>query len=200
MTARPTFPPEDVVPWDNNLALLCFYPLVRYEQDPELLLMYHRSLRDTWLFCSKQKNPLWNFVYGAGTQHIARLGTDGHFDSAFPEAGRYAKRAMEAFSTYDHELQDSIDTLGGMPLDLVGWRMENSHRLDIELDNTPGQQPAYGWSRIDGKALPIEERSHVRQDRDAFALDATEGDGWSVHEGTFYLLPYWMGRYHGFLK
>ena len=87
-----------------------------------------------------------------------------------------------------------------MPVHLVGWRMENSHRLDIELDNTPGQRPAYGWSRIDGKALPVEERSHVRQDRDAFALDAAEGDGWSVHEGTFYLLPYWMGRYHGFLK
>jgi len=200
MIARPTFPPEDVVPWDNNLALLCLYPLVHCEQDPELLLMYRRSLQDAWLFCSKQKNPLWNFIYGAGAQHFARLGADEYFDNAFPEAGPYTKRAVTAFSTYDHELQDSIDTLQGMPLDLVGWRIENSHRLDVELDNTPGQDAAYGWSRVNGKALPIEERCHVRQDRDAFALDATEGDGWSVHEGTFYLLPYWMGRYHGFLK
>jgi len=27
-----------------------------------------------------------------------------------------------------------------------------------------------------------------------------DGDGWSEHEGTFYLLPYYLGRYHGFLN
>jgi hypothetical protein len=55
-------------------------------------------------------------------------------------------------------------------------------------------------SKIDRKALPIEERSHVRQDRDGYKLDAKEDDGWSEHEGTFYLLPYYMGRYHGFIE
>lgn len=199
MIARPTFPPEDVVPWDNTLSLLCFYPLIHYEQDPELLLMYRRSLQDTWLYCSKQRNPLWNFIYAAGAQHVARLGADGYFDNAFPEAGPYTERAVRRYAICDHQVQDSIDTLRGMPLELVGWRMQNSHRLDVEFDNTPGEDSAYGWSRVTGKALPIEERSHVRQDRDGFALDAVEGDGWSVHEGWFYLLPYWMARYHRFL-
>ena len=53
---------------------------------------------------------------------------------------------------------------------------------------------------MDRKALPIDERAHVRQDRDAFKLDGEEGNGWTEHEGTFFLLPYWMARHHGFLK
>jgi hypothetical protein len=54
---------------------------------------------------------------------------------------------------------------------------------------------------VDGKALPIEERGHVRQDRDGFYLDyleGPEGSGLSEHEGTFFLLPYYLGRYQGF--
>ena len=86
-----------------------------------------------------------------------------------------------------------------MPLYLLGWPMQNSHRLDVELDPTPHAKNS-GWSRVDRKALPIDERAHVRQDRDAFKLDGEEGNGWTEHEGTFFLLPYWMARHHGFLK
>ncbi len=56
-----------------------------------------------------------------------------------------------------------------------------------------------GW-HVGGKALPIDERCHVRLDRDGFALDATEGSGYSEMEGTIYLLPYYMARYHGLIK
>ena len=200
MTARPTFPPENVVPWDNNLALMCFYPLMQYESDPELLLMYRLSLEHCWLFCSKQKNPLWNIIYATGAQRFAELAAKGFFDGAFPEAGPYSSHFTDALSEYDPKHEDSLDTLRGMPLELIGWDMPNSHRLDIEFDNTPGQVSDYGWSRVDGKAIPIEERSHVRQDRDGFKLDANEDDGYAEHEGTFYLLPYYMARRHGFIE
>jgi len=200
MVARPTFPPANVVPWDNNLALLCFYPLIRYEKDPELLLMYRWSLEDCWLFSSKQKNPLWNLVYGAGAQHVAKLSGEGYFEGAFPEAGPFTAYAAARLAKFDQALPDTLDTLRGMPLELVGWEMNNSHRLDVELDPTPGQEPGVGWSRLDKKAIPVEERSHVRQDRDGFKLDASEDDGNAEHEGTFYLLPYYMALHHGFIE
>ena len=43
------------------------------------------------------------------------------------------------------------------------------------------------------KTLPIDERAHVRQDRDASKLDGEEGSSWKKHEGTYYLLPYLNG-------
>jgi hypothetical protein len=110
-----------------------------------------------------------------------------------------------------------------MPLDLIGYRMDNRHRLDIVFDPTPGQVVNEGWRpvnpvrpqnvfekaedyrlkvgwHVNGSALPIDERCHVRLDRDGFALDATEGNGYSEHEGTIYLLPYYMARYHGIIN
>ena len=101
--------------------------------------------------------------------------------------------------------------------------MDNRHRLDIVFDPTPGQMVQEGWRpvnpertdntfehsvehlqktgwHVDGKALPIDERCHVRLDRDGFVLDATEGSGYSEHEGTVYLLPYYMASYYGFIK
>ncbi len=200
MYSRSYFPPSDVVPWDNNLALLSFYGLIRYENDPELLLMYRLSLEHCWLFASKQKNALWNLIYGACAEHVANRAAKGFFDKAFPEAGPLTAHRVRELSKYDQALGDTLDSLRGLPLELIGWDLKNSHRLDVELDNTPGQEPAYGWSRVDGKALPIEERGHVRQDRDAFMLNLSEGSGWDEHEGTFYLLPYWLALHHGFLE
>lgn len=200
MYPRTYFPPDSVVPWDNNLALLSFYGLMNYETDPELLIMYRQSLEHCWLFVSKQKNAFWNVVYAACAQRFAELAGKGRFEGAFPEAGPFTQYAVGMLNRFEPPVQDTLDTLRGMPLELIGWPMENSHRLDVQLDPAPGQAPGYGWSRVDGKALPVEERSHVRQDRDAFALDASEDDGWAEHEGTFYLLPYYMARHHGLLE
>jgi len=199
MIARPTYPPTSVVPWDNNLALLMFYPLMRYEQDPELLLMYRMSLQDFFMFISNQKNAFWSVAYGACVQHFEQKEAEGFFDNAFPDSGPYTRLRLARLRNADMRLDDALDTLREMPLELIGWEMKNSHRLDIQLDPTPGQRPNYGWSRVDGKAISIKERSHVRQDRDGFALDASEDNGYSEHEGTFFLLPYYMALYHGFI-
>lgn len=200
MVPRPTFPPGNVVPWDNNLALLSFYGLLNYEQDPELWILYRQALEDLWQFSSKQKNSLWNYIYAAGAEKFVELAKKGTFEGTYPEAGPYAPQLVKQFSTYDAAGDDSLETLQRMPLYLLGWPMQNSHRLDVEMDPTPLAGDNHGWSRVDRKALPIDERAHVRQDRDAFVLDNDEGKGWTEHEGTFFLLPYWMARYHGFVK
>lgn len=200
---RVTFPPDMVAPWDNDLGLWCYYTLMHYEKDPELLMLYRQSLEHFWLFMSKQKNPLWNLLYGACAKHFKQLAEKGYFDQAFPDNPIYRRNQLQRLTPYDQRLSDTLDTLRGLPLDLIAWEMNNSHRLDVQLDPTPGQQPAYGWSRVDGKTLPIEERGHVRQDRDGFYLDyceGPEGSGLSEHEGTFYLLPYEVARYHGFFQ
>jgi hypothetical protein len=200
MQSKIYWPPDMVVPWDNNLSLLSWYGLFKYETDPELSLMYRLSIEHAWLHISKQKNALWNLIYQACAELFAQRAEEGFYDGAFPDAGPYASKYAAQFGEYDAQLGDSLDTLRDTPLELIGWRMENSHRLDVELDPSPGQEEGIGWSRLTRKALPISERAHVRQDRDGFAIDSVEGDGWSEHEGTLYLLPYYMALYHGFIE
>lgn len=225
MLAKMYFPPEDVVPWDNNLSLMSFYGLLNYEDNPELFMMYRESLDNAWLHISKQKNSFWNVLYAAGAMKFNKLVDSGIYESGkyFPEAGSYAQHTAKEFYKSNYETEDIIETLQRLPLDLIGYEMDNRHRLDILFDQTPGQVVQEGWRpvnpirtdntfevatdhkgkmgwHIDGKALPIDERAHVRLDRDGFAIYATEGSGYTESEGSIYLLPYYMARYHGIIK
>jgi len=62
-----TFPPDSVVPWDDELAFRCYHPLLRYARDPELRSIYLRSLERHWEVMRMQHVPFFNFVYGALT-------------------------------------------------------------------------------------------------------------------------------------
>jgi hypothetical protein len=62
-----TFPPEQVVPWDDELAFRCYHPLLRYAKDTELRSIYLRSLERHWEIMRMQQVPFFNFIYGALT-------------------------------------------------------------------------------------------------------------------------------------
>lgn len=64
---RHTFPPDLVVPWDDELAFRCYYPLLKYADDPELRSVYLRSLERSWEVLRMQHLPFFNFSYGALT-------------------------------------------------------------------------------------------------------------------------------------
>lgn len=64
---RVTFPPEQVAPWDDELAFFCYNPLLRYAKDPELRSLYLRSLERTWAILRIHHLPFFNFSYGALT-------------------------------------------------------------------------------------------------------------------------------------
>jgi hypothetical protein len=62
-----TFPPDSVVPWDDELAFRCYHPLIRYAKDPDLRSIYLRSLERHWEVMRMQQVPFFNFIYGALT-------------------------------------------------------------------------------------------------------------------------------------
>ena len=62
-----TFPPESVVPWDDELAFRCFHPLITYCDDPRLRSIYLRALERHWEVMRMQKIPFFNFSYGGLT-------------------------------------------------------------------------------------------------------------------------------------
>jgi hypothetical protein len=198
MHSKEFFPPENVVPWDNNLCLMSMYGLINYEENPELLIMYRKSLENSWLHISKQQNAFWNSIYASLANHFSQKVDEGYFnsDNIFPEAGGFTKQVTNELKKVPSLDNGILETLQRIPLDLVGYQMDNTHRLDVVFDPTPGQKPTMGW-RNNGYAVPVEERGHVRQDRDGFALHFEEvGGGRSEQEGTFFLLPYYMALYH----
>ncbi len=201
MHAKEFFPPENAVPWDNNLCLMSMYGLLNYEKDPELLIMYRNALENAWLHISKQKNAFWDGLYGAMANSFSEKIESGYFNSdiLFVENPLFGPSALERFSKSSLDTKYIVETLQRIPLDLIGYKMDNTHRLDVVIDPTPGQEPTMGW-RTDGYALPVDERGHVRLDRDGFAILYSEGNGYSEQEGTFYLLPYYLALYHNLIE
>lgn len=91
------------------------------------------------------------------------------------------------------DLEGSIFILRRFPLDNRDWRMQNSHRLDIRIDARPDVEPEAA------AVLPPDERRIQKWNSNEMGLDGG-GDGNSPESGAEYLLPYWMGRYFGFIS
>jgi hypothetical protein len=90
-------------------------------------------------------------------------------------------------------------------LDRANWAHHNSHRLDLQalgrqqvMDFTSDDRTRRA-SRVNGKVLPVEERHFNHWNTDPWRLDYG-GDGRQLASGTVFLLPYYMGLYHGFIE
>jgi hypothetical protein len=150
---------------DEELAMLSYYPLFRYEKGDKLLAVYREGLEQWWVNIQREANPLWTFIYALcnPTKHVP-----------FEAATR---------------------TLYRIPMDLIKWSVKNSHRRDVPLDVSPERHDQIQTSRL----LPPDERRVMKWNSNPFQLDdVSEGRG--EDDGAFFLLPYWLGRYHKFLR
>jgi hypothetical protein len=149
---------------DEELAMLSYYPLFRYEKDPALLKVYREGLEQWWVNIQREDNPLWIFIYG-----VCNPG----------------KRVP---------LEAAARALYRIPMDLIKWSVKNSHRRDAPIDSSPERHNKQQTSRL----LPPDERRVMKWNSNPFQLDDTS-DGRGEDDGAFFLLPYWLGRYHNYL-
>jgi hypothetical protein len=97
--------------------------------------------------------------------------------------------------TNEFDLKEAIWYLQEHPLDLIDWRIRNSHRKDIEMI-----EPNFR-KQTTREVLPPDERPIQRHNGNTFTLDRTHSNGSSEHSaGDIWLLPYWMGRYLGVIS
>lgn len=82
-----------------------------------------------------------------------------------------------------------------IPLDIRNWRMMNSHRWDIQKSTIYDRF----FKPQAVKPIPTLERAISKWNSNTYQMDAG-GDGLSEDDGAYYLLPYWMARYHKLLK
>lgn len=91
------------------------------------------------------------------------------------------------------EIHDSLVFLRDAPLDLVRWTIDNTHREDLNLVRRP-EMECWQTDRLP----PPSERGVIRWDKNPWV--AVQGDGGRTEsDGVFWLLPYWMGRYYGYI-
>ena len=95
---------------DEELAMLPYYCLFRYEKDLKLLEAYRAGVDEWWKNIQREANPLWTFIYLTGR----------------PEA--------------NVDLPLAVWTLYRIPMDMIDWAVRNSHRADIEMAAKPDRR------------------------------------------------------------
>ena len=149
---------------DEELAMLSFYPLFRYERDERLRDYFRRAMAQWWQNIQREDNPLWIYIYA----------------QANPGAALPLDRAAH--------------TLVRLPLDLITWSAHNGHRLDVPRARENDRHGRPETTRL----LPPDERHVQKWNSNSFELDGGRG-GRGEDDGAAYLLPYWMGRYYGYI-
>jgi hypothetical protein len=86
---------------------------------------------------------------------------------------------------------ESLRTLQEIPMDIIGWTVSNSRRQDVPIDPLSDR-----FGRRQALAvLPYDELPMSKWNGNPYLLDGGNG-GRSEDDGAYFLLPYWMGRYH----
>jgi hypothetical protein len=175
---------------DDEMAFMDYYGLLRCSQDEELKSMMRVSLYFYWVNEAPELNPFFNFSCAAC--NLDATANNG--------------RREFSLKPWRGWLDDSMVTLYGFPLDRLNWPHHNSHRLDLVFLG-PGRSydleaPDRGRERgyrTNGKVLPVENRHFNHWNTDPWQLDY-RGNGSELGAGTVFLLPYYMGLYHGFIQ
>jgi len=173
---------------DDEMAFMCFYNLLRYTKQEKWKEKWRFAFYGYWRLEQPEMNPFFNFAYAA----VAR-------GQKFADA--FGPIPVDPWSGW---FEDAIATLRGFPLDRANWAHHNSHRLDLiplrrqqVVDFTANDRLRRGY-RVNGKVLPVENRHFNHWNTDPWHLDYG-GDGRGLANGAVFLLPYYMGLYHGFI-
>ena len=169
---------------DDEMAVMCFYNLIRYEPDQALKTRYLYSFWRYWLLEKPEMNPFFNYCYAAcalGEEFTNQWGTV----PLAPSAGWR---------------EDSLETLQRFSLDRFDWGHSNVDRRDIVSLYGPsiGTGGSRGMRR-NGKVVPVDENHFNHWNYNPWSL-STGGGGNTLADGGVFLLPYYMGLYHGFIE
>jgi hypothetical protein len=175
---------------DDEMAFMSYYGLLRFSTDEPLKTMIRSSFFHYWLNEAPELNPFFNFAYAAYNLDATASSPWGPFPVA-PWPGWH---------------EDSMATLYGFPLDRLDWPLRNSHRLDLVRlravsardPESPEDRHLRGYLHT-GKVLPVENRHFGHWNTDPWTLDYG-GNGHELGAGTVFLLPYYLGLYHGFIE
>lgn len=172
---------------DDQLDFVNIYPLLMYTDNEAQKEIFKMGLTHHWAYERVERSPLFNIVYGALTNNSC-------------------------------DIEEAAKSLSEMNLDFVRWPVYNSYRKDIVWDTeqeetgVPAQlkYPVEYWSRLlvhydgnqficDSGAEEFVEINSKRTNRTSTLPGTSGANAMSASMPYVFLLPYWMGRYHGLL-
>ncbi|MCK5852551.1 hypothetical protein KAH27_05920 [bacterium] len=173
---------------DDEMAFMSYYHLIKYETDPERKSKYALSFMLNWQLEKPEMNPFFNFTYAAVCSGLEF--TDAWGAYSLDPTGDWHK--------------DAIETLKRFPLERFDWRHTNSKRIDIiklPMENQGFDEGGFSGKgyRVNGKVIPVDETYFSHYNYDPWDLDRG-GSGHELGDGAVYLMPYYMGLYHGFIN
>ncbi len=143
--------------------------------DPLLRYETDRALRRVYLdglrFTWSQVRPTLNPLW--------------NYISVASGAGRMSKRIRA----------ESRRTLERIPLDMLQWHAQNSQRIDVTFQK---QKDRFTRPQLT-EVLAPDERPVEKWNSNPYRPDGG-GGGTEEDDGSYFLLPYWMGRYHRWVE
>jgi len=138
--------------------------------------------------------PILQLEHDPKARQALLRGVNYHYEVVRPEQPSFYTFAYATINPGDADLHGAIENLRQIPTDRRTWAQQNSHRDDVRFDLHPNR---FNKPVLD-EVLPADERVFEKWNADPYVPD-DGGDGRHEDDGAAYLLPYWMGRYHGFI-
>lgn len=150
---------------------------INHSDDELAFLAYYALLR-------YETNPMLRAVYKGSLERSWRIERPGR-----NPLWNFIYAAATGANEFDRA--ESLRTLQEIPMDQIKWDVRNSHRPDVPIDPVRDR-----FKRSQAfVVLPYDELAMWRWNENPYNLDAGAA-GRSEGDGVYFLLPYWMGRYH----
>jgi hypothetical protein len=173
---------------DDEMAFMCYYNLLRYSRDEDFKAQIRFSFFRYWANEAPELNPFFNFAYAAHNLGATMTINWGTFPSLPGTGGSriHAPRSMASRSTAS--IGRTKTAIGSM-----------SFPSDAQARDLYEPARGHRGHRVNGKVLPVENRHFNHWNTDPWQLDYG-GHGNELAAGTVFLLPYYLGLYHGFIE
>jgi hypothetical protein len=138
--------------------------------------------------------PLLKYEDDASIRALYERGLERAWQHVRPEACPLWNWIYGASTGRPCDADAAREALADIPLDLVTYHVDATDRLDVVVRP---YRDRHGRPQAE-RPLPWLERPPMQWNGNPYSL--LGGDGRAEEAGTVYLLPYWMGRYYGFVE
>jgi hypothetical protein len=121
-------------------------------------------------------------------------GVRRHYEIVRPEQPSFYTFVTATAAPNQSDILGAVENLRQIPTDRRMWRQENGQRADVTVADRPNRFGKPVLTRV----VPADERAFKKWNADPYLPNGGE-NGRLEDDGAAYLLPYWMGRFHGFI-
>ena len=139
--------------------------------------------------------PILQLEKDSRVRKALAAGVRRHYAIVKPEKPSFFTYVYATLDPAGADLEAAAENLREIPTDRRTYRAVNSRRADVTFSPYKNRFDEPVLTRV----LPADERCFEKWNADPYEPDGG-GDGRAEDDGAAYLLPYWMGRFHGFIE